>query len=199
MLSDSIPKLIMQGRYGEAEAILSRAHKQATEANDVEALENIVAHMVHLYCSLDPPDLVRAEKFSREREQVKGSAHNKLQTAMMLYYVASDYERAVHKLRDAIASGRTTDDHRTVYSSLSLLGQALLELQRPAEAVEVLREVEQMISDRKPVVVGDETSFLESVKARGIEVAAAKRIAASLIPICRDPEFVRRLRALVAN
>ena len=122
-----------------------------------------------------------------------------LQTGMFQYYTAKDYQGAVAKLREAITKGKEEGDNRTVYSCLSLLGRALLELGRTNEAASVLGEIEQMLLDKKPFVVGDETAFLESARNRGLEVESVKRIAAALTPLCRDPEFTRRLKTLAAE
>lgn len=199
-LSDLVPDLIMQGKFEEAETKLLEAHRKASKENDVKALgEHILPLLVQLYCSLEPPDLIKAEAFSRERERVDARAYNKLQTGMMLYYVAKDYPRAVAKLEEAVSQGKAENDDSTVYSSLSVLGQALLQLDRRSEAVNVLEEIEQMVLAKKSFVVGDETLFLENARARALELPTIRRVASILAPVCRDPEFGNRLKALAAN
>jgi hypothetical protein len=196
-LSELVPVLIMEEKFEEAERKLLEAHREASQQNDVEALgEHILPMLVQLYCSQEPPNLIKAEAFAREREQVDARAYTKLQTAMMLYHVARDYPRAVAKLEDAVSQGKAENDDGTVYSSLSVLGQALLQLDRKNEAVRVLKEIEQMVLAKKPFVVGDETLFLESARAQGLEMPTVRRLASILAPECSDPEFGDRLRAL---
>jgi hypothetical protein len=197
VLSDLIPDLIMEGKLEEAERKLLEAYREASNQKDTEALgEHILPMLVELYCSQEPPNLIKAEAFAREREQVDARAYTKLQTAMVLYQVARDYPRAVAKLEDAVSQGIAENDDGTVYSSLSVLGQALLQLDRESEAVRVLKEIERMVLAKKSFVVGDETLFLESAHAHGVEIATVKRLASVLAPECRDPEFESRLRAL---
>jgi hypothetical protein len=197
VLSDLVPDLIIEGKFEEAESKLLDAYQEASKQKDAEALgEHILPMLVQLYCSQEPPNLIKAEAFAREREQVDARAYTKLQTAMMLYHVARDYPRAVAKLEDAVRQGKAENDDGTVYSSLSVLGQALLQLDRKTEAVRVLKEIEQMVLAKKSFVVGDETLFLESACAHGVETPTVKRLASVLAPECRDPEFKSRLRAL---
>jgi len=199
-LSDLVPDLVMKGKFEEAEVELMEAYRKVSEEHDVKALgEHVLPMLVQLYCSLEPPNLIKAEAFSREREEVDARAYSKLQTAIMFYYVAHDYPRAVAKLEEAVSRGKAENDDSTVYSSLSLLGQTLLQLDRKNEAIEVLKEIEQMILAKKSFVIGDETLFLESARARGIEVRTVKRLASILASVCRDPEFGDRLKALAAN
>jgi hypothetical protein len=56
-----------------------------------------------------------------------------------------------------------------------------------------------MFLDKRPFVVGDETAFLEDARKRGIKVQSIEAIPAALAPICRDPEFARRLKSLAAS
>jgi tetratricopeptide (TPR) repeat protein len=199
-LSDLIPTLIIEGKFGDAETKLLEARRDALAVNDVKALgEHILPLLVNVYSSQEPPNLTKAEAYSRELEQVDPRAYTKLQTAMLLYHVAGDYPHAIAKLEQAVSQGKAENDESTVYSSLSVLGQALLQLDRKSEAVRVLKEIEQMVLTRKSFVVGDETLFLESARARGLELPTVKKLASVLAPLCRDPEFANRLRALAQN
>ncbi len=115
---------------------------------------------------------------------------------MMLYYVAQDYRRAAAKLREAMDKGREEDDSSTVYSSLSLLGLACLDLGDITDAVGALKELESIVLEGKPFIAGDETLFLERMRSKGLEAASVIRIASAVAPSCRDGEFASRLRAL---
>jgi len=191
-----VSNLIEEKNFERAEDLLLEARSKATAQGDAQGLKLVLSELVELYCLIEPPRLDQAESFAHERELLSSDAYTKLQTAMMLYYAVHDYNRTVPKLREAIDLGRVQNDQRTVYSSLSLLGQALLKLGHTQEALTVLSEIEEMVSGKKSFVVGDETSFLESIRARGLEADRVTRIATALIPLCRDPEFKRRLTAL---
>jgi len=117
----------------------------------------------------------------------------------MLYYTVHDYVRTLTKLREAIALGKSQKDYPTVYSSLGLLGRTALELGQVQEAAEALAEIEGIIADGHPCNIGDETTFLEATRSRGLELSRVKRIAASLAPLCRDAEYKRRLQSLASS
>jgi len=89
--------------------------------------------------------------------------------------------------------------NKTVYQSFGLLGLALLDLHQGEEAVRVLGEVEKMVAERRRIVVGDETLFLERLFAQAKETTTRitiQDVAKILWPVCRDPEFATRLRTL---
>jgi tetratricopeptide (TPR) repeat protein len=159
-LNDTVDRLLLKNQHAKAEEILLNAYNDAKEDSNSQKLDSILGHLVFVYSSSDPPNVSKAERFCFERERNQDTSYNKLQTAKTLYYLYGDYPRAMAKLREAINTGKTEDDQRTVYSSLSLLGQALLELNRTDEVSEVLGEIERMLLDKKPFVVGDETPFL---------------------------------------
>jgi hypothetical protein len=189
----------MSNQQSKAIDILMYEYEAAEGRKDVDLLDSVLARLVFACSSSELPDIARASRFCVEREENMNSAYNSLQTGLFWYHTANDQQAAALKLRDAIAKGRQQKDYRTVYSPLNVLRLALLDLDRTAEATTVLREIEQMILDKRPFVVGDETAFLESALERGIEVQSVKMNAAALAPICRDPEFARRLKSLAAS
>lgn len=198
-LNEEIDNLVIQGQHDKAEEILMREYEGAKFSADVLVLDTILGQLVFVLSARNPPNLNNARRFCFEREKNVNSAYNMLQTAMFLYHTANDYQGAVTKLREAIAKGREDGDNRSVYSALGLLGRALLELRRFSEAASVMGEIEEMLLTKKPFVVGDETVFLEDALNLGVEVESARRIAVALAPLCRDPEFTRRLKILAGK
>jgi tetratricopeptide (TPR) repeat protein len=198
-LSEEFPDLIIAKKFKEAETRLLEAYSEASERNDERALELTLPLLVHFYCRLEPPDLTRAEAFSAERERLRATAYNRLQTAVMLYYVAHDYDRAASKLREAIYKGREENDFGTIYSSLSLLGLAYLELQQVTDAVDVLKDLERLVLEGRHFVAGDETLFLEKMRSKELELPSVRRVASAVAPYCRDHEYADRLDALSAE
>src|SRR5437763_13719273 len=152
-LTETVPTLIIERKFQPAETLLKQAYEQAKRDDDLEVLEHVAALFVQLYSSFEPPQLVRAEYFSLERERIKSSAYNKLQTAMVIYHVAHDPKRTAEKLRDTLESSRKENDFPTFYSALSLLGQSLLDMNKTSEAADVLHDIEQTIAAKKPIVV----------------------------------------------
>jgi len=71
-----------------------------------------------------------------------------------------------------------------------------LELDRTDEARVTLREIGEMVRQRKRIVVGDETLLLERANTRGLERATIKTLASILAPVCSDAAFAERLQAL---
>lgn len=198
-LIEEVSRLIQERKFGAAEDLLTAERMKAASLGDVSAESVILSELIELYCISDPTKFDEAEKLSLERERIVGGAISKLQTGMILSFSRRDYARAAIKLREAADTAKTAEDAETTYTSLGLLGHALLQLGREKEARAVLGEMEGIISAKKSFVVGDETLFLEEAKARGLEVPTVKKIATELVPLCRDPEFRNRLRAVAKD
>jgi hypothetical protein len=145
---------------------------------------------------MEPPDIARAEELCLEREAVRNTGYNKWQTAMTLYWTVHDCSRTVTKSREAVQKAMEEGDTKTAYSALSLLGLALLELDRTDEAGVTLGEIGDMVRKRRRIVVGDETLFLARANTRGLERPTIKSIASILAAVCRDAAFAERLQAL---
>jgi tetratricopeptide (TPR) repeat protein len=197
VLADLIPILLVERKFEDADARLQEARTRAVEAHDSEALELVLSMLVQLYCAVQPPDPQRAERYSREREEVHPSAYNNLQTSMVLYYVARDYERAAAEIQHAIELAQDQHDDAVRYSALSLLGQTLLKLNDTAQAADLLPRIQDMILTGTPLPITDVTTFLEDASAQGIEPSAVRAIANLSLARCRDEEMIARLRALV--
>ena len=195
-LADTVDALIRRKQFAQADALLSEARKEAADKADLDTLDFVLSELAVLCRLMEPPDIVRAEEFCLEREAARNTGYNKWQTAMMLYWSAHDCSRTVTKAREAVQKAGEEGDTKTAYSALSLLGLALLELDRTDEASVTLREIEDMVRQRRPIVAGDETLFLERANTRGLERQTIKSIAIILAPVCRDAAFAKRLQAL---
>jgi hypothetical protein len=195
-LDETVSVLVQEKQFAQAEALLFDARREAAEKADVDALDFVLSELAALCGLMEPPNISRAVEFCLEREAARNTGYNKWQTAMTLYWSAHDCSRTVTKTREAVQKAMEEGDTRTAYSALSLLGLALLDLHRTDEAGATLREIEDMVGQRKRVVVGDETLFLERANARGLERPTIKSTASILAPVCRDAAFAERLRAL---
>jgi hypothetical protein len=193
-LSELVSDLVAKNEFKQAEALL--LEERAKTDVDTKTQVFVLTELVELYCLMQPPLLQKAVALSEERERLVESAYSKLQTAMVLHHGANDYARAVLKLQDTIAQGKAEQDDRTVYTALGLLGQASLELGNTEQATTVLSELEKMVTAKRVFVVGDETCFLEGLRARRLETARVSHLASILTPACRDIAFKERLRAL---
>ena len=187
-------QLVVGGDLRGVESRLSKMYRDAAQIDDREALELILPELAHLYVLMN--DLAKAEEFSLRREQLRDDGYHRLQTAMFLYYAADDYVRAAAKLRLAIEKSEAEGDDSSLYTSLSLLGQSMLQLGENDEAGAILTRIEQMVAAKRRVVVGDETGFLEGLNKRGLELPRVKRLAVVLETRCRDAAFQVRLRRL---
>jgi len=195
-LSLYIHNLMAEGDFQKAEEVLSQARSTAESQSDRTLLNYVLTELIGLYQISEPPLWTKAEALSNERENLVPSAQNMLQTAMILYYGLADYARVVPKVEKAIEQGRQEGDDKAVYTSLSLLGQTYLELGQMQKAVAILAGLEEMVANRRPVVIGDETSFLERLRTQGLEVDRIAKLASVLSPICRDASFKERLEVL---
>ena len=193
---EHVSEIIRKKDFEQAEEVLLEARTRAVVEGDIQTRALILSELVELYCIMDPPQLAKAEALSRERESLTGSAYSRLQTAMILHHGAHDFTRAVPKLEEAIAQGRTEQDEKTVYTALSLLGEASLELGRNEQAIRALGQLEQMVERKEKFVVGDETRFLEALHLRHVEPERVIRLASTLASVCRDRAFKERLQTL---
>jgi hypothetical protein len=198
-LDERIMQLIDDEKFDVAEDELHQAKLQASSAADHDALDHVLSLLVTLHRSKQPPDLSKAESYCLERERLIGTGYAKLQYAMTLYWSMDDATRTVTKAREAIAASRHEGDDQTVYQSFSLLGLALLDLHEDDESIRVLDEIQRMVAERRRIVVGDETLFLERLRVRAKDVktiATIEEIAKTLSPACRDPDLTTRLKKL---
>jgi len=195
-LDETVSVLVQEKQFAQAEALLFEARREAAEKADLDALDFVLSELAVLCGLMEPPNISRAEEFCLEREAARNTGYNKWQTAMTLYWSAHDCSRTVTKTREAVQKAMEEGDTGTAYSALSLLGLALLDLERTDEAGATLREIEDMVRQRKRIVVGDETLFLERANTRGLERPTIKSIASILAPVCRDVAFAERLQAL---
>jgi hypothetical protein len=195
-LGETIAKLLIAKRQVESEQILMREYAAAKRSGDNRMLDVVLGLLVHVYVSSRPPNLIRGREVCAEREANLDSAYNMVQTGLFLYYAADDPKAAAAKLRDAVTKAKNEGQDPTLYSSLALLGCALLDLDRVSEAADALREIERMVLEKRRFAPGDETNFLECAFRRNVEVDTVKRIAAILAPLCREASFERRLNAL---
>lgn len=197
---ERVSKFIRDRNLQGAEDFLLKELSKPDIQADAEAKLLLISELITIYCvSGDPLCWIKAEALSTEREQLAPSAFSKLQTAEFLYRTIEDYGRAIIKFEEAIAQGKDERDDMTVYTALNVLGEAYLHLEDTKKALLMFDEVEGMIARKPAVVVGDETTFLEKLLARGLEKERVMRLAAILAPVCRDPEFKKRLGKLTSR
>lgn len=195
-LVETVDALIQSRQFAKTEAVLLEAHKRAVEEADLDTVDFVLSELTHLCCVMEPPDITRAVEFCLEREAVRNTGYTKWQTAMVFYWSAHNHSQTAAKAQEAVQKAIDEGDTETAYSALSLLGLALLDLDRTDEAIAILAKIEDMVRERKSLVVGDETLFLERANARGLERPTIRRIAKVLAPVCRDASFASRLQAL---
>ena len=192
-------ELIDAANFDAAEVELLRAKEEASNAADSDVLDHVFSLLVTVQRSKQPPDLAKAESYCLERERVVGTGYAKGQYAMTLYWAMDDPARTVAKAREAIAASKREGDDKSAYQALGLLGLALLDTQQDEEAHAVLDAIQVMVSRRLRIVVGDETLFLERLRARAKDtktLATIRDLSRTLWPVCRDQEFKVRLQRL---
>ena len=189
----------MRERFDAAEAELHEAKLQASDAADHQALDHVLSLLITLSSVKQPPDLSKVEAYCLERERIIGTGYAKVQYAMTLYWAMHAPERTVAKATEAIAASRHEGDDKTVYQSFGLLGLALLDLHQDEEATRVLDEIHKMVAERRRIVVGDETLFLERLRAQTKDmksITTIQTLAKTLSQVCRDAAFKSRLQKL---
>lgn len=198
-LNDLIDTLVLHDQQDEAEEILMREYDTANQNQDVRRLGAVLDGLVFVISSRTQPDVARAKMYCQEREKNSDTSYSKLKTGIFLFSTAKDYQSAVSKLRETIARAEEEADHKTRYTSLGFLGRSYLELDQADEALGILDEIERCLDSRNPIVIGDETVFLENAQKRGVGVESVRRIASALAGACRDGEFAARLRSLASQ
>jgi hypothetical protein len=199
-LDQQIMELIDAANFDAAEAELLRAKEEVSNAADSDVLDHFFSLLVTVQRSKQPPDLAKAESYCLERERVIGTGYAKGQYAMTLYWAMDDPARTVAKAREAVAACKREGDDKSAYQALGLLGLALLDTQQDEEAHAVLDAIQVMVSRRPRIVVGDETLFLERLRARTKDtktLTTIRDLARTLSPACRDQEFKVRLQRLI--
>jgi len=195
-LDKTIDDLVLSNQYQKAKEILVDEYESVKKAGDKKSVDAVLGLLVFVCGASDPPCLTEGRDFCILREANIGTAYNALQTALFEYYGTGNYANSLQKLQEARDKGEREGDSRTTYSALGHLGRAYLEIGKKNEAAEVIRAMEQSLSNREAFVVGDETVFLEAARDKGLELEAVKRLASRLAPLCHDPTFKRRLENL---
>lgn len=196
ILEKEVRNLIARGKLQEAEQRVLAARDEASRRSDAETVPVLLDLLVEVYSLQEPRDIAKADAVCLEREVLVPTAYSKLQTAMMRYWAGHDYLGTIAKANDAIASGTAEGDDSTVYTALSLLGLSRISTGDHAGAEDALRRIEQMLEEKRRIVVGDETPFLEAAQSSGLNPSLIAKIAGKLAPVCRDVEFAKRLSDL---
>src|SRR5919197_6003983 len=163
-LEKQVREFMRGGRFAEAEELLLKARGDAADASNPERLKLVLDLLVDVYSLREPRDIPRADAACLAREELAQTAYSKLQTAMVRYWAGHDYQGAIVKAREAISEGKKEQDDSTVYTALSLLGLGLMQVGDHSGVTDIIDQIEQMIDDNRHIIVGDETSFLESAQ-----------------------------------
>ncbi|HET9695498.1 MAG TPA: hypothetical protein VFP40_01445, partial [Terriglobales bacterium] len=134
-----------------------------------------------------------------EHEQLHGTGWARLHTVHMFHVCARDPERTITEANRVIALAEQASDDSTLYTALASLGLALLDTGRITDAVGILDRIEKMITERRRIVIGDETSFLERMYAAGESRETIRWLAGILAPYCHEQPFTDRLNKLAAT
>jgi hypothetical protein len=195
-LDEVLSTALKNGTSSEAETRFLDERRDAVQRSDRDTLLFVDQLLVHLFSGARIPDVAKAEKYAREREQHEGSAYGKLQTAMILYIVKHDPKAAAAKAEEAINVGRLNNDDVTVYSALAVRGQALLDLSEFDAAREVIGEIDVMLDRKKDVRSADATVLLEKASALRLDSHRVKIIARKIDELTSDIHFKSRLERI---
>jgi hypothetical protein len=197
-LTRSVLSLIGAHDFNAAEELLDSAKTTALASNDSDALSDVLSQGMNFFWLMEPPRAAKAEQWASEYEELHGTLWAKLQTVDMFRICARESERAIAEANRVIALAEQAHDDSTLYTALSWLGLAQLDTGRNRDAAVVLDRIRQMITERRRIVIGDETSFLERMYAAGESRETVRRLARTLAPYCRDQAFSDRLSQLGA-
>jgi hypothetical protein len=185
-------------QLNEAETFLLRCYEELKLTDQTEDLEYVIGALAHFYSMPETEDRGRAERFFLEREGLSGDLHSKLETATFYFYVLRDFSKTVEKVKEmGVVHGAHSSP--SYYSALSLMGQALLELNRIEEADRILKEMYVMVqSDETHLPYGDEINFLEHASLHPALASKCRLVAVDILPRIRSKEYAKRAQRLLA-
>ena len=194
-----INELVRHGQATEAEERMLRAYSELKAANNTPDLEAVVARLAHFYSMPETEDLQKAESYFLEREGLAPGAYAKYQTATFYFYILGSSAKTVKKI-DEIKTLKTVDDRASLYSSLALLGQALLKLDQAADAGKVLQEILSLIRmNPSGLPYGDEINLLQAAISNPTLAPRCREILDLIIPKLRSQEYIEKAKDLLKS
>jgi tetratricopeptide (TPR) repeat protein len=187
-------QLIQAGKYREAEQLLTQKYEELKRRDPNNDLRYIVNKLAQLYCLPFAENLDKAKGYYAELERTFPGRETDADLAMFYFYTLRDFDKTIQKVRQmgSLEEQRKTDIP-SYYTSLTLLGQALLNLGRSHEAEKVLLDLTKLVDlFPRQVPCGDEMNFLEEMTKRQVAPVLCKHLLGFVIPRLRDPEYQSR-------
>jgi hypothetical protein len=189
-LEAAAAELIEQERYPDAEDLLRGVHDEAIRNNQADLAICALQELIHIYVIQER--LSDHERCQLEIEKLEDSAWSFVASSWFYLYSKQDFEAAIAKADRAIGKAQAEGDTSAAYTARAARGQALINLERPAEAEEVLTEMLAMVSQRMKLVPGDELGFLELAHSKGISRRTVAEILKIVRPYYREQGFIDR-------
>lgn len=165
-------ELLKSGRHDEAERRLLEVYEHST--NDPESLDEVLGRLAQHYSCPLSENVAKAAFFVSQREELRPTPYNRLQTALFLMITVGDLVRALDKL-DQIAvlcAEKQVEDPRSCFWATALKGVCLLRLGRIDECRAIVqRMLELAQSFGAQIVHGDAFEFLKELVSTGVPLA----------------------------
>lgn len=192
---ESFYRLVDEGHGDKAEELLLKAYSELKAADNKRDLEYVVSRLALFYSLPDTENLTRAEAYFLESEALAPGADSKRRTALFYFDVLRDFQRTVKKV-DEIRPLQA--DRDSYYSALTLKGQALIKLEMPGDARQVIEELVSMIkTNPRGLPFGDEVNLLEAAISIPILAPRCREALELIIPKIRSKEYQERAKVLL--
>ena len=188
-LEAAAAQLIEQERYSDVEDLLRGVHDEAIRNNQVDLAICALQELIHIYVIQRLSD---HERCQLKIEKLENSAWSFVSSSWFYLYSKKDFEAAIAKADQAIVMAQAEGDTSASYTARAARGQALINLERPAEAKAVLTEMLGMVSQRMKLVPGDELGFLELAYSKGVARGTVAEILKIVRPFYREQGFIDR-------
>jgi hypothetical protein len=197
--SKEINDLMRRGQQKSAEDRLLQEYVELKALGNMKELEFIASQLAHFYSMPQTENLGKAEAYFLEREALAPGAYAELQTAMFYFYVARDFGKTIKKVDHIKDIGEITD-LASYYSALALKGQALIMLEKIADAKRTLDEILDIINMNSiSLPHGDEINLLEMAASNSILVPICREILNHIVFKMRSQEYRERANTLLKS
>lgn len=163
-------ELLKASRFDEAERRLLELYAQAKSSDDLGLLDQVLGRLADHYSCPFSENIQKAALLVSEREGLRPTLYNQLQTALFSMMTIGDIPKALEKLDQivGVCSEIRVDDPRSCFWATALRGICLIRLGRVDECagmVELLLNLARSFS--ADIIPGDAIEFLKELVKTG--------------------------------
>lgn len=198
-IDSRLSEYLQSKEYDQAEGLLLDQYNEIKAGTDETAMRHILLALASFYSLPFRKNLSEAEAYYREMAVIFPDRESDLRLATFYFYSLRDFVKTIDTVQSmGIFASQSKRDIQFYYSALTLKGQALLYLNRNGDAIDVLRELKQIIANNaQQVPFGDEFNFVNEMTRRTLKLESCKQLIAVILGHIRDKEFKSKFQALL--